>query len=443
MTLKKVAMGVLSQHAKRLTIVHGSDQCTILLVEGAEHSSLVSSIQARFQLPNNMFYLTEPDQNCLVPLTSALPDRLTLHVRSTDCATTSMLDANPDSSPTATCFYIGDQSGSTRKHRCLDQLPAGMKSNDCCHPKLPPQPAEPLPRWLSLPKMARVRHLGPDAGQSHPVPREQTASPMTESSAPSCSQLTSAESSSQAAEGAAKAEKGGGSHRAPSRLTSWNDKLQRLPEQMAELSAPLLPSSPLVSPRPPKPIYRQLRQAILDEDSHEDSDEDSPDPFLVGTSVCEPGAEPFFLVGSQDLALRSRMTTMESRDSQNDAVETMLDAVNRFERLNSDLANERTMLAWHRTCLAAMRTALAFVAVTALQSRWQDAAMTIAGAMSLVVIVTSVSGMIRYQRVKQILSMKDPPQKFGRPSNAWLNLLVLFASAATALAICVRAWDKE
>lgn len=435
-------MAVLSQQAKRLTLMHGTDQCTILLVEGAEPSSLMSSIQARFQLSNNMFYLTEPDQSCLVPLTSALPDRLTLYVRSTDCATTSILDTKPDLSPAAKCFYIGD----------------GMQSNDYCHPKLLPQPAEPPPRWLSLPGTFadRVRHQGLDSGQSHSVLTEKTASPITENSAPSRRQFTSADTFSLAAEDETTAEKGGGfkgppPRRASSKLTSWSDKLDTLPEQVAELSAPLLlpdlgpppQSSPLASPKAPKSIYKTLKQAILDEDSPEDS----PDPVLVCTSVVEPGAEPCSLMVSPDLGLRSRMTTMEteqSKDSQNnDAVEVMLDVVNRFERLNSDLANERTLLAWHRTCLAAMRTALAFVAVTALNMRWRDAAMTIAGAMSLVVIVSSTSGMIRYQRVKQILSMKDPPQKFGRPSNAWLNLLVLFASAATALAICIRAWDKE
>jgi len=419
-------MAVLSQQAKRLTLMHGTDQCTILLVEGAEPSSLMSSIQARFQLSNNMFYLTEPDQSCLVPLTSALPDRLTLYVRSTDCATTSILDTKPDLSPAAKCFYIGD----------------GMQSTFA----------------------DRVRHQGLDSGQSHSVLTEKTASPITENSAPSRRQFTSADTFSLAAEDETTAEKGGGfkgppPRRASSKLTSWSDKLDTLPEQVAELSAPLLlpdlgpppQSSPLASPKAPKSIYKTLKQVFLHEALEaildEDSPEDSPDPVLVCTSVVEPGAEPCSLMVSPDLGLRSRMTTMEteqSKDSQNnDAVEVMLDVVNRFERLNSDLANERTLLAWHRTCLAAMRTALAFVAVTALNMRWRDAAMTIAGAMSLVVIVSSTSGMIRYQRVKQILSMKDPPQKFGRPSNAWLNLLVLFASAATALAICIRAWDKE
>jgi uncharacterized membrane protein YidH (DUF202 family) len=228
-----------------------------------------------------------------------------------------------------------------------------------------------------------------------------------------------------------------------------NDKPDNLPEKTAELSAPLLPSnleqatqfsfSPLVSPAPKSVSAHviNLGKAILDDNS--------PDAMQNNASAVEPALE-HYAVSAADGPMRNRNGTTETVGtvtSQTEAVEVMMDRVNRFERLNSDLANERTMLAWHRTCLAAMRTALAFVAVTALQRRWRDAMMIIAGAMSIVVIVTSSSGMIRYRAIKQILEMKDPPNHFGRPSNKYLNTVVLFASAATALAICVRAWDRE
>lgn len=52
-------------------------------------------------------------------------------------------------------------------------------------------------------------------------------------------------------------------------------------------------------------------------------------------------------------------------------VSNQLEGLERLSRLTTDLANERTLLAWMRTCLAAIRTLFSYLALSATTAAWQ------------------------------------------------------------------------
>jgi hypothetical protein len=68
---------------KRLRVTCGADACNLLLIDGAESTSLENALSARFNLGKAAFYLTRSDNHDdVVPLCSALPAGLevTLHM---------------------------------------------------------------------------------------------------------------------------------------------------------------------------------------------------------------------------------------------------------------------------------------------------------------------------------------------------------------------------
>lgn len=132
-------------------------------------------------------------------------------------------------------------------------------------------------------------------------------------------------------------------------------------------------------------------------------------------------------------------TVSEAADAMNDVVKT----VDRMSRLSSELANERTLLAWVRTGLAAMRTVFSFFGVAALSAGWLDSVIFAQGAMMTVVLVGSATGTLRYHRVRKALKMADPPEDFGRNSIMWFNSIVIITSVAVAAGIYTQQWDKS
>jgi hypothetical protein len=79
----------------------------------------------------------------------------------------------------------------------------------------------------------------------------------------------------------------------------------------------------------------------------------------------------------------------EQRDSQQQP-EGELVGLAKMSRLGTDLANERTLLAWIRTVLAMMRTVFATLGVAGLTSTWESVH-RIAVCLSVLLMVTSAT----------------------------------------------------
>ena len=111
----------------------------------------------------------------------------------------------------------------------------------------------------------------------------------------------------------------------------------------------------------------------------------------------------------------------------------MVRGMARLSRLATDLANERTLLAWIRTILAGVRTAFATLA-------WAPGvtlAYLVVHRLSMVLVVlllvaSTVVGLHRYYRIARVVKMKEIPLYFGRlrmgPMNSVFALSVLTVS---------------
>lgn len=119
----------------------------------------------------------------------------------------------------------------------------------------------------------------------------------------------------------------------------------------------------------------------------------------------------------------------------------MVTAMERFNRLSTDLANERTLLAWVRTCLAAVRTGLSYLGLAAV-SEWWISLVLAQWSMFALIVLGGVAGAARYYRLKAILEYKVPPRQFGRISLTPLNFLVAVSAVATASGLAAHSWVK-
>jgi uncharacterized membrane protein YidH (DUF202 family) len=96
--------------------------------------------------------------------------------------------------------------------------------------------------------------------------------------------------------------------------------------------------------------------------------------------------------------------------------EQYIDALTRFSRLSTDLANERTLLAWIRTGLAASRTVCAFMGVEYLSTFGDISQRIVYIGMAITAIVMISQGLERYRKIKWILTLPNPPIEFDRLS---------------------------
>lgn len=122
-------------------------------------------------------------------------------------------------------------------------------------------------------------------------------------------------------------------------------------------------------------------------------------------------------------------------------VENQLEGLERLSRLTTDLANERTLLAWVRTCLAAIRTLFTYIGLTAAAGAWHAGLTATEGAMAVLVVATAALGAWRYFRIKEVLGQKLPPREFGRISLRPLIATLLLAAAGTAGGVWSQAWE--
>lgn len=116
--------------------------------------------------------------------------------------------------------------------------------------------------------------------------------------------------------------------------------------------------------------------------------------------------------------------------------------VDRFSRLSSELANERTLLAWIRTALAGIRGVFAFFSIPQIEGISNGMFYYCQLVMMAAVIFGGVSGTMRYNRVRNALRLVDPPQDgYGRLSIMWFNATVAFLTIAIAIGVLIRGWS--
>jgi len=101
------------------------------------------------------------------------------------------------------------------------------------------------------------------------------------------------------------------------------------------------------------------------------------------------------------------------------AVERSMVDVKRMSRVATELANERTLLAWARTALAAERTVFSFLGYKATISQshvWQHVYYASTAILATIAVVLGLVGVDRYNKIKRALTKRDPPKYFNRVS---------------------------
>jgi uncharacterized membrane protein YidH (DUF202 family) len=132
----------------------------------------------------------------------------------------------------------------------------------------------------------------------------------------------------------------------------------------------------------------------------------------------------------------SRMQLFSKSSNQDD--EFADDGVVRLNRMSTDLANERTMLAWTRTSLAVVRTTFSALALKGITGFGTDATSVFVIGSAVLALYSYAHGYFRYKTVKGVIQRKEPPRYFDRsvlPSCTPLALPVLPSCTPLALSL--------
>ena len=127
-----------------------------------------------------------------------------------------------------------------------------------------------------------------------------------------------------------------------------------------------------------------------------------------------------------------------------DAQDAMVHGMAKMSRLATDMANERTLLAWFRTILAFVRTAFATLSwVPGAGLTWLLVHRLSVFMITLLLALSTYVGIQRYRRLAKILKMKDIPNFFSRQPIWPLNLVLGLCVVHITIAVLVQNWFAE